>query len=285
MSGNDSPRDPATLLDRAGVRGDPDRDQHFLIDGRVLDRIVDYARERVPDPDHAMEIGPGTGALTDRLLGYATDVTAIERDGRLCTFLRREFTTAIDDDSLTVIEGVALEVALPEVDIVVANLPYGVASQIIFRLLPRRWPMVLLVQREFGERLVAEPGTDDYGRATVTAGHYAAVELCEVVPPSVFQPPPPVESAVVAFEPRAPPYDGVNDDIFMRVVTAMFTQRRKTVRNAIRNTTHISEIDDAEAVLSALPADWLDRRPATLAPADFADIARIVEDLATDRSA
>src|SRR6056297_512048 len=107
-------RDPDALLARAGVRGDPDQDQHFLVDDRVLDRLPSYATDAGFDTAHVLEIGAGTGALTDRLLAIADEVTAVERDPTLAAFLREEFADDVDAGRLTVIEGDALNVELPE---------------------------------------------------------------------------------------------------------------------------------------------------------------------------
>jgi 16S rRNA (adenine1518-N6/adenine1519-N6)-dimethyltransferase len=265
-------RDPDALLARAGTGGDPNRDQHFLVDDRVLDRLPGYA----PAGDHVLEIGAGTGALTDRLLERADHVTAIERDPDLAAFLQREFADAIDAGRLTVIAADALECDLPDFDVCVSNLPYGASSEFLFRLLPRTRPLVLTLQRAFTDRLVAEPGTDDYGRLSVTAGHYADVELVEPVPPTAFEPEPAVESAVVRTTPREPEYAVADEAAFMALVRGLFTQRRKTLRNAIRNTTHITGIEDAPVVVDAVDEALLDRRPGTLAPGEFAELASLI---------
>jgi 16S rRNA (adenine1518-N6/adenine1519-N6)-dimethyltransferase len=269
-------RDPDDLRARAGIRGDPDADQHFLVDDRVLDRLPGYAPADALD--HVLEIGAGTGALTDRLLEAAGTVTAVERDPDLVAFLEREFTDAIEGGQLTVLAGDACTVDIPEFTASISNLPYGASSEILFRLLPRKRPLVFTVQREFAERMAAEPGTSEYGRLSVTAQHYAAVELVEPVPPEAFDPQPRVESQVVRTTPREPDYRVDDEAFFLDVVKAIFTQRRKTLRNAIRNTTHISGIGDAAAVLEALDADLLDRRPGTLEPATFARIAQVATD-------
>ena len=266
-------REPRALLARAGVEGDPDRDQHFLVDERVLDRLPGYAESF--DTDHVLEVGAGTGALTDRLLRHAGRVTAIERDRRLAAFLRTEFGDEVEAGRLAVVEGDATSVELPAFTASVSNLPYGASSPILFRLLPRRRPLVVMVQREFGERMAAEPGTDAYGRLSVTAQHYAAVEVVETVPPTAFDPPPAVESAVVRTRPRDPPYAVDDERRFLDLVRAVFTQRRKTLRNALRNTTHISGIDDVEALIDSVDDDTLTARPGRLPPATFAELARL----------
>jgi len=267
-------RDPDALMARAGVRGNPDRDQHFLVDDRVFDRLPEYANA-VADLSHVLEIGAGTGALTDRLLAAADRVTAVERDPDLTAFLREEFAGERAADCLTVVEGDALEVSLPDFSVSVSNLPYGVSSEIAFRLLPRKRPLVLTFQREFAERMAAAPGTAEYGRLSVTAGHYADVEVVEYVPREAFDPQPRVESAVVRTRPRDPDYDVPDEGFFLRFLKAVFTQRRKTMRNAIRNTAHISLLDDPDAVVDAAPEDLLGRRAGDLTPAEFARLSRL----------
>ena len=245
-------RDPDGLLARAGVRGDPNHDQHFLVDDRVLDRLPSYLPETA------------------------------ERDRELASFLREEFREERDAGHLTVVEGDALDVELPEFTASVSNLPYGVSSQIAFRLLPLKRPMVLMFQKEFAERMVAEPGTDDYGRLSVSAQHYAQVEIVETVPKAAFSPAPAVESAVVRCTPRDPEYEVDDEEFFLGFVKAVFTQRRKTMRNAIRNTAHISGLDDADAVVQAADEDLMSRRAGTLAPATFAELATLAADVGRD---
>lgn len=270
--GADDRRDPDALLARAGVRGNPDHDQHFLVDDRVLDRLPEYAPAEM---GHVLEIGAGTGGLTDRLLARADHVTAIERDPELAAFLREEFAEAIDAGRLTVVEGDALEVPLPEFTVSVSNLPYGISSEVAFRLLPRNRPLVLMFQQEFAERMAADPGDDEYGRLSVTAGHYAEVSVVETVPKEAFDPQPAVESAIVRTRPREPDYTVPDDDFFMRFLRAVFTQRRKTMRNAIRNTVHISGLADPDAVVDAADQELLGRRAGTVTPAAFARLATL----------
>jgi 16S rRNA (adenine1518-N6/adenine1519-N6)-dimethyltransferase len=286
-------RDPDALARRAGERANPDRDQHFLVDDRVLDRIPGYLPDDA-DASHLLEIGGGAGALTDRLLaritgdrdaereGDAADapgrLSVIERDGTFAAFLREEFATAVDEGLLDVIEGDALDVELPPFTACVANLPYGVSSEIAFRLLPEGKPLVLMFQAEFAERMVASAGESEYGRLSVSAQHYAAVEIVERVPKEAFDPQPAVESAVVRCTPRDPDYAVGDEAFFLRFVKALFTQRRKTVRNAIRNTGHISGLDAPEAVVEAADEELLRRRPGTLEPAAFAALAELARE-------
>ena len=268
-------RDPDGLIARAGVRGDPDRDQHFLVDDRVLDRLPTYLEEIDADTSHLLEIGGGTGALTDRLLAVGDAVTVVERDRDLAAFLREEFADEIAAGDLTVIEGDALDIDLPDFTASVSNLPYGVSSEIAFRLFPEKKPLVLMFQQEFAERMVAEPNTSEYGRLSVSSQHYADIELVESIPKEAFSPPPAVQSAVIRAVPRDPDYEVDDEDFFLRFVKALFTQRRKTIRNAIRNTAHISGLAEPEAVVDAADEDVLGKRAGAMAPAEFAALAQL----------
>jgi 16S rRNA (adenine1518-N6/adenine1519-N6)-dimethyltransferase len=255
------------LADRAGVRPDGTGDKHFLADERVLDRIVGYA----PEPEeggyaHVLEVGGGVGSLTQRLAEKYDRVTVVELDRELARFLGDYFGDYVD-----VIQGDAVDVSLPEFDFSVSNLPYSASSPVLFRLLPRAKPLVVTVQKEFADRVVAEPGEDDYGRLSVTARRYAKPEILETVPPSAFEPEPEVESAVLRFEPRE---NVRGDDFFDDVVRAVFTQRRKTLRNAVRNTTHMTGINE-ESVYD-VPEELLSKRPGKMTPEEFERVAEVL---------
>jgi 16S rRNA (adenine1518-N6/adenine1519-N6)-dimethyltransferase len=266
-------RDPDALIERA-KRGNPDFDQHFLVDERVLDRVQTYLPDGA-DRNHVLEIGGGTGALTDRLLTTSERVTVIERDRDFATFLREEFAAERETGQLTVIEGDALEVDLPDFTACVSNLPYGISSEIAFRLLPERRPLVLMFQAGFADRMAAAAGRDDYGRLSVTAGHYAEVEVVERVPATAFDPQPRVESALVRCTPREPAYTVPDETFFLEFVTACFTQRRKTMRNAITNTAHISGLADPDAVVDAADRSLMTKRAGQVSPAEFAELAAL----------
>jgi len=270
-------RDPDDLIRRAGSRGNPDFDQHFLVDDRVVDRIPGFLPDAC-DTSHILEIGGGPGVLTDRLLAVADHVTVIERDPDFAAHLREEFAADREAGRLTVIEGDALEVDLPEFSACVSNLPYSASSEIAFRLLPLGKPLVLMFQLEFAERMVAEVGDDDYGRLSVSAQHYADCEIVESVPNTAFDPQPAVQSAIVRLLPRDPDYDVDDEQFFLDFVKAIFTQRRKTIRNGIRNTAHISGLDDPAAVVGAADEEMLRRRAGKVAPREFAALATVAAD-------
>lgn len=256
-------KDTRSLMEEAGVSPRGRSDQHFLVDERVLDRVAGYAPE---DAEHVLEIGGGVGNLTVRLLENH-DVTVVELDRELARFLSEEYPDA------EVVQGDATEVELPGFDACVSNLPYSASSPLLFRLLPRRRPMVLTLQKEFAERAAADVGDDDYGRLSVAAGHYAEVELLEHVPPSAFRPEPEVDSAVVRFTPTEG-YGVEDEELFLDVVRAAFTQRRKTLRNALRNTTHITGVEESD--VDELPERLLKRRPGKLSPEEYVEVTEVL---------
>jgi 16S rRNA (adenine1518-N6/adenine1519-N6)-dimethyltransferase len=207
--------------------------QHFLIRGSVLERI---ARAACPEQEPlVVEIGPGRGALTARLLPRTERLIAIELDPYLVAFVRRKFA---GESRLEVIEGDALETDLGQWGpaVITGNLPYYAATAILARALelgPLLRRAVFLVQKEVGARAAATAGSRDYGYLSVATQLYADVEaLCEV-PAAAFHPPPAVDSAVVRLTPRNRALElGISDPVeFLRFVGLCFRQKRKTLRN------------------------------------------------------
>ncbi|MFM8471710.1 MAG: 16S rRNA (adenine(1518)-N(6)/adenine(1519)-N(6))-dimethyltransferase RsmA [Limisphaerales bacterium] len=214
--------------------------QNFLHDGNQLRRIV--AAAELSAADHVLEIGPGLGPLTELLLASGARVLAIEKDGRLCTFLRDRFAnqpnfTLQHDDAVAVLQR-SSSAAPPDAGPsdwsdwkLVANLPYSVASPILVELaLHPRGPerMVVTLQLEVARRIAAAPDTDDYGLLTLLMGlRYQCGGLFKI-PAACFFPVPDVESACITLTRRAPPLlDERQAKIFVRVVKRAFSQRRK----------------------------------------------------------
>jgi 16S rRNA (adenine1518-N6/adenine1519-N6)-dimethyltransferase len=250
------------------------RDQHFLVDERAVERIlslVDVAGRVV------LEVGPGMGVLTRGLLYRGAEVVAVEIDPVLVQGLRSAFSSEIGKGSLHLIEGDAVKVDLPPVDLIVSNLPYSISSPVTFRLLEGGFTeAVLMYQAEFADRMVARVGTPACGRLTVMVQTFADVERCFNIPPNAFSPRPQVHSTVVRITPRAPPYPIRDRKHYADVVRVLFSQRRKTVRNGLRSGKGIFGAGRVERMMVALPMGLLARRPEALSLRDFAEIAGVV---------
>jgi len=249
--------------------------QHFLVSPTVLSGILRLA-ELAPD-DTILEIGAGTGVLTEALAARVRRVVALELDRDLLAPLRQRFDQT---PQVEIIQADALSFdfgSVADTMVVVANLPYATAVPILTRLLELRDRLRLLVvmlQREVADRLSASPGTKAYGSLTLMVQWHAVVQKGFLVPPSAFSPRPKVMSAVVKLTPRATPPEAVCDEAFLfQVIRAAFGQRRKTLVNALAAglqpwlTPHI-----ARMTLQALGIDAT-RRGETLTLREFARLA------------
>jgi len=211
--------------------------QHFLVSPSVLSGILRLAD--LSSEDVVLEIGAGTGILTDALASRAGRLLALELDRDLIAPLRQRFA---DRPHVDIIHADALTFdfdQLPSPIKVVANLPYGTAVPILTRLLTWRSRLrcaVTMLQREVAERLYAKAGTKAYGSLTLVTQWYATVEKGFNVPPSAFSPPPKVMSTVVRIIPRPTPPVAVQDEAWLfRIIQAAFAQRRKMLVNALRH--------------------------------------------------
>ncbi|HAR45254.1 MAG: hypothetical protein A2X56_04335 [Nitrospirae bacterium GWC2_57_13] len=246
--------------------------QNFLKDPHYLNRIVDAAR--VEQMDQVLEIGPGLGDLTRVLAARAGAVLAIELDDRLIELLRSEF---VDGSGVTIVHADALEYPFETLAgswKVVANLPYYISTPIIQRLLQFRRKfssLTLMLQKEVAERIVSSPGGKEYGYLSVLVQYFTQPRMEFFVPPEAFSPRPDVDSAVITLVVRDEPAAAVNDEqFFFRVVKAAFSQRRKTLRNSLRQLGLPKEKTDQ--LLSATGID-LGRRAETLTVVEFGRLA------------
>lgn len=249
-------------------------DQHFLIDPHAINRIADLEDVR---GKQVLEIGPGNGALTRALLDRGAVVHAIELDSLLCGQLADTFSHEINKGQLTVQHGDATRCEFPPFDLTVSNLPYSASSPITFRLLDAGFSVaVLMYQSEFAERMVAKAGTKECGRLSIMVQTYAAVQLCFHLPPPCFSPRPQVHSTVVKIFPREPIFP-INDRIlYANVVRALFSHRRKTVRNCLKvSADSMLSPFWVERVIATLPDEILRSRPEALYLEDFATISNI----------
>jgi 16S rRNA (adenine1518-N6/adenine1519-N6)-dimethyltransferase len=249
--------------------------QHFLTDQRALARIADALA--LTGSEAVVEIGPGRGALTALLLARAARVVAIELDADLVTHLQSRFA---GDARLTVVHADVRDVRLAGAagadDFVLAgNIPYYITTPILFHALeppmPRR--AVFLVQKEVAERVVAEPGSKTYGALSVNVQAVAVPNLIARVPPGAFNPPPAVDSAILALEPRTDPLvTRVEQKPFSELVIAAFGLRRKQMRRVVRTLGNLPQ-DAADNVLGAAGIDP-EVRPEDVSPERFAALYR-----------
>jgi 16S rRNA (adenine1518-N6/adenine1519-N6)-dimethyltransferase len=264
--------------DASGPRGHPpirkSLGQHFLNDRRILQRIVDALE--LTGAETVIEIGPGRGSLTELLVPAAGRLILFEYDRALSAKLRERYAGS---PAVTVIEADVLTVNLGEIAggpyRLVGNVPYYITTPILFHALqaPRPDRAVYLVQREVAERIVAAPGSDDYGALSVNVQAVAHARLLFRVAPGSFLPPPKVESAAVAIDPRPDPLITPEEETtFRRVVRDAFGMRRKQMRRVLRELLDI----DAEHASALLASSGIDPavRPETLSPEDFARVVR-----------
>ena len=255
--------------------------QNFLIDDNVLSRIVSCV---APTPeDCILEVGPGRGALSRLLVASGARFVAVEWDRELIPLLNAEFA---GNDRVEIGHGDILRVDLRQILTsrapgrkwkVAANLPYNISSQVLFKFMEECdlfEGLVLMLQKEVGDRLAAPPGCKEYGALTVLLRLHFDIRREFIVKPGSFRPIPKVDSAVLSFTPLAAPRAEVGDEeLFRRLVKGAFNQRRKTLLNSLRST----GFDDGDGTLTAaLAACSIDgmRRGETLSLEEFASLSR-----------
>lgn len=221
--------------------------QNFLIDPRVLDKIINAAG--VTKEDCVLEIGPGIGTMTQCLAENARHVVAVEIDSNLIPILRE---TLADYDNVTVMHGDILKVDINQITKeynnglpikVVANLPYYITTPIIMGLFEENVPIdniTVMVQKEVAERMQAGPGTKDYGALSLAVQYYARPYIAANVPPNCFMPRPNVGSAVICLtRHQNPPVKAEDPKLMFKLIRASFNQRRKTLQNGLNNSPEI----------------------------------------------
>jgi 16S rRNA (adenine1518-N6/adenine1519-N6)-dimethyltransferase len=254
------------------IRAKKSLGQNFLKDPHYLDKIADAAG--VGPEDQVLEIGPGLGHLTGVLASRAKKVLALELDARLIPHLQKAFGACTN---VEIVEADALVYAYDTLPVkwkVVANLPYYLSTAILQRLIAHRktfTSLTLMLQKEVAERVAAGPGGKEYGYLSVLVQLYAKPRLLFTVPPEAFTPRPEVDSTIISLALLDDPAAAVPDEgQFLRVVKASFSQRRKTLRNALKQLDAPRETMDA--VLAETGID-LGRRAETLSVAEFARLA------------
>jgi len=266
-------------LRKYGLRLRKGLGQNLLIDDDVLEKIVEAAS--LTKDDLVLEIGPGLGVLTKRLASLASKVIAVEIDSALVGLLGRELR---DCKNVEIIEADILKTDLskllppssPKLK-VVANLPYYITTPVIIHLLEKRdliESMIIMIQKEVGERIIASPGGKDYGSLSILVQYYAIPELVTPVFSSSFIPRPKVDSSVIKLKVADAPRVKVDDEkLFFRVVRGAFGKRRKMLPNALSGAGF-----DKEKVVDLLNQMGLDpkQRGETLSIQEFAALSNLL---------
>lgn len=266
------------ILKKYNISANKSLGQNFLIDDNVIENIVESAN--ITKDDLVIEIGPGLGTLTARLLEKAKKVIAIELDNRMIHILNERFSLyenfeLINEDVLKVdLQKLILENKAQKIK-VVANLPYYITTPIIMKLLEDKLEIesiTVMVQKEVAKRLTAKPGDKLSGAITYSVNYYCEPEEVVVVPNSSFIPEPEVESEVIKLNLRKePPVQIKNEEIFFKLIKVSFMQRRKTLINGVTNS-GLMEKEECKEILDKLGLDERVRGE-SLTIQDFANIA------------
>jgi 16S rRNA (adenine1518-N6/adenine1519-N6)-dimethyltransferase len=263
-----------SILDELRVRPDKRWGQNFLLDMTVLERQLKAAR--LSGGDTVLEVGAGLGVLTWELAARSRRVVSYEADPRLAEYLKEGLPGNVD---LQVAD--ALEEDWPPFDKMVANIPYSISSPLLFKLLETDFALaVLLMQKEFADRLAATPRTKAYGRLTVSTARLANVEILEVVPPTAFYPPPKVESALVLITPSKS-FPIADKPLFDEMLRVVFSQRRKMLRNSLGGARDrlVPGVEEQvwNAFIGSLPS--AEARPEELTPEELGWLSDRIVDL------
>jgi 16S rRNA (adenine1518-N6/adenine1519-N6)-dimethyltransferase len=244
-----------------------DLGQNFLTDEAVLDTEISCAE--ISTADTVLEVGAGTGNLTERLARRAGHVIAIEYDRR---FRARLEGLAETHGNVILIWGDALAATLPPFSKVVANLPYQVALPIMLRLLDHSFDSgVLIIQKEMAQRICAGPGDSGYGRVSVTVQRLARAELLGDVPSSAFSPPPRVDSAIVRIRPVGDPFPVGSGEAFRRLLDNAFLGRDERLGDVL------GQLAAAADAATALPGRLRGKRVSGLTPEEFGEVSRFLD--------
>lgn len=250
--------------------------QNFLQDENHAEFIVKSLD--IQPKDVILEVGPGLGVLTQRIVRTGVRMFAVEMDTGM--FKQLQDTLGTQWKNLTLINSDILDVEIghlePRVTKIVSNLPFQISSPFTFQMLDYKGfeKAVITYQLEFAQRLVASPGSKDYSRLSVMAYVKAQTKLLRRIKAGAFFPPPKVESAVVEMIPRqSPPFKMTDEAYFAKVVESLFSQRRKTVKNSLRNCSKALCSDRDEFVKALSGLENKDRRPEELSPEEINEIS------------
>jgi 16S rRNA (adenine1518-N6/adenine1519-N6)-dimethyltransferase len=262
--------------------------QHFLVDAGVLGQIAELVQ---PSPRSlVLEVGPGRGELSRPLVGRLERLVGVEIDRDLAAHLREEMPGTgfrlIEGDFLSLDLRHLLSEEGKERLFAVGNIPYNITAPVLFHLVEHADIMeraVFTLQREVGRRLVAGPGSRDYGLITVLLRQHASARLCLNIDRRSFRPVPRVDSSVVEIDFGSPQASTPHPELFEQVARAAFSQRRKMLRNALKSLPAVQRAG-TDALESRSGVD-LSRRAETLTMAEFADLAHAAAELGDEGDA
>ncbi len=230
------PRQLKQLLASQGIKTSKSLSQNFLVDGNVIDNLILAAN--VESGEHILEIGPGPGAITEKLITAGADVIAVEIDRRLIQHLNTLGCEVIESDILTFPLEDQLKQRWQQKGKIVANLPFTITSPVLGKLLPLYdliSSVTVIIQKEVAERITAKPFSKDYSSLTVFANYFSTPKTCFSISRRSFMPAPKVDSAVVQFNLKQPYFTKSDQECFFKIVRLLFQQRRKTVRSILSN--------------------------------------------------
>lgn len=230
--------DVKKVLRRIGLK--PVKGQNFLTNENVVDALVEASEI---DEKKTLEIGPGTGVITRKLVERASDVVAVEQDTTLAKHLEKKFSGS----NIEIVNQDFLDYEITDEERCVSNLPFQISSEAIEKLGKAQIQSALILQKELVDKAIASPGDSNYGRFTIMVNYYFIPVKLRNVSSSAYYPSPDVQTAIIKLYPNKQRHGIEDEDMFFKVTRALFTHKRKKVRNAFVDSRHILDMEKDRA--------------------------------------
>ena len=265
--------DIRSVISRYGIKPKKKFGQNFVTDLTLLERMIGYAR--VHPSDVVLEIGAGLGFLTELLSEKAGKVIAVEKDSTLMRVLRNRLKSK---KNIVLIEEDIMKMEALVFDKVVSNPPYQLSSPLLFKLLGCDFKVIVLtLQREFAERLIAQEGTKEYGRLTVMARLRSRSEVLEYVNQAAFYPSPTIESAVVRLNPKGLSLKPRDENLLNLFVREVFTQRNKISKKVVKEFVRKNLKLDGSSLNTLIEGfPYMGKRVYQISPYEFVELSNII---------